>query len=158
MTRNIRYFFHHCSRCIASHVRITFVWYQSVVDNCSSLVIDRLNHPVKRFKPSETRPADPVRPSPYNRRASTNDLYSYQLQQQNVASPPNNLNQPFIKQEIKQEPGCAIPVSCIICVCFLLFLFLRFSECNIASIIHWDTCDSNHNLVNNTKVVNDQCL
>jgi hypothetical protein len=39
-----------------------------------------------------------------------------------VASPPNNLNQPFIKQEIKQEPGCIIPVSYIICGCFLPFL------------------------------------
>lgn len=134
-TRNIRYCSYCCSRCIASHVRITYVWYQSVVDNCISRVIDRLNHPVKRFKPSETRPADSVRPSPYNRRASTNDLYSYQLQQQNVASPPNNLNQPFIKQEIKQEPGCIMPVSYIICGCFLLFLFLRFSVRHIASII-----------------------
>jgi len=134
-TRNIRRCFYRCSICIASHVRITCMWYQSVVDNCNSLDIDRLNHPVKRFKPSETRPADPVRPSPYNRRASTNDLYSYQLQQQNVASPPNNLNQPFIKQEIKQEPGCIIPVSYIICGCFLPFLFLRFSVRHIASII-----------------------
>jgi len=126
-TRNIRYCFYRCSRCIASRVTITCVYYQSVVDNCNSLDIGRLNHPVKRFKPSETRPTDPVRPSPYNRRPSTNDPYSYHLQQQNVASPPNNLNQPFIKQEIKQEPGCIIPVSYIICGCFTLFIFKIFS-------------------------------
>jgi hypothetical protein len=112
---------------------------------------------VKRFKPSETRPSDPVRPSPYNRRASTNDLYSYQ-QQQNVASPPNNLNQPFIKQEIKQEPGCIMPVSYIICAFFLLILILRFSICHIGSVIKQDTCDSNYNLMNNTKAVNDRML
>ncbi|PSN30681.1 hypothetical protein C0J52_20854 [Blattella germanica] len=70
-----------------------------------------LNHPVKRFKPLETRQSDSMRPNPYNKRMSPNDLYSNHMQQQNVASPPNNLNQPFIKQEIKQEPGCNIPME-----------------------------------------------
>jgi hypothetical protein len=111
---------------------------------------------VKRFKPSETRTSEPVRPSPYNKRASTNDLYSYQSQQQNVASPPNNLNQPFIKQEIKQEPGCIIPVSYIICGWLLPFLILRFSICHIGSVMKQDTCDSNYNLMNNTKAVNER--
>lgn len=82
----------------------------------------RLNHPVKRFKPSETRSTDSLRQTPYNRRSSPSDLYSYHLQQQIVASPPNNLNQPFIKQEIKQEPSCNIPVSYIICA-FFFFIF-----------------------------------
>lgn len=95
------------------NMKYKFVWYRRVHNNFNTFIAHRLNHPVKRFKPSEARPPDPMRPSPYNRRSSTNDLYSYHLQQQNVASSPNNLSQPFIKQEIKQEAGCNMPVSCI---------------------------------------------
>nr|CAD7259219.1 unnamed protein product [Timema shepardi] len=52
-----------------------------------------LNHPVKRFKPSDLRPAEPVRPRP-QRQSSTD----------HQPSPTNpNLVQ-TIKQEIKQEP------------------------------------------------------
>ncbi|XP_066998213.1 mediator of RNA polymerase II transcription subunit 13 isoform X2 [Anabrus simplex] len=68
-----------------------------------------LNHPVKRFKPAETRSLDSLRPPPFNRRSSSSDLYG--PHQQLAPSPPNNLGQPFIKQEIKQEPGCNLAME-----------------------------------------------
>jgi hypothetical protein len=102
---------------------------QLFLDHFKSFISHRLNHPVKRFKPSEARPPDPMRPSPYNRRSSTNDLYSYHLQQQNVASSPNNLSQPFIKQEVKQEAGCSMSVSCICTTRHVVWSVLRVWTC-----------------------------
>ncbi|XP_046987073.1 mediator of RNA polymerase II transcription subunit 13 [Schistocerca americana] len=64
-----------------------------------------LNHPVKRFKPCESKSGDPSRHSAYTRRMSPSDLYS---SHQHAASPPNGMSQPFMRQEIKQEPGCGM--------------------------------------------------